>query len=66
MVLFASGAGAQEVNAVRVANGKSALEFAIAQDVDSPTERGYMDIIVVLSDRKLSASDIADAQRSRR
>lgn len=64
MLLFASVAAAQEVNGVLVANGKSApLKFAVAQEVDSTTEKGYMDIIVVLSDRKLAASEIHDVQR---
>jgi len=64
ILLVASAAGAQEVNGVLVANGKSAtLKFAVAQEVDSATEKGYMDIIVVLSDRKLAAGEIHDVQR---
>lgn len=64
MLLFASIAGAQDVNGVLIANGKSAaLKFAVAQEVDSATEKGYMDIIVALSDRKLGANEIHDVQR---
>ena len=55
---------AQDVKGTLTANGKSAeLKYAIAQEVDSKTEKGYMDVIVVLSDRKLSASDARDTER---
>ena len=58
MALFAGIAAAQEVSGTLTANGKStALKHAVAQEVDSTTEKGYMDVIVVLSDRKLSAAD---------
>jgi len=47
-----------------VANGKSAdLKFAIAQEVDSSTEKGYMDVVVVLSDRKLAPADARNTER---
>jgi hypothetical protein len=47
-----------------VANGKSAvLKYAVAQEVDSALEKGYMDVIVVLSDRKLGAADARDIER---
>jgi hypothetical protein len=61
----ASGAAfSQEVKGSLTANGKTAeLRYAIAQEVDSKTEKGYMDVIVVLSDRKLSASDARDTER---
>ena len=63
-LLFASVATAQEVNGSLVANGKSAvLKYAVAQEVDSTTEKGYMDVIVVLSDRKLSAADARNIER---
>lgn len=55
---------AQEVNGSLMANGKSAaLQYAVAQEVDSTTEKGYMDVIVVLSDRKLAAADARSIER---
>jgi len=55
---------AQDVKGTLTANGKSAeLKYAIAQEVDSTTEKGYMDVIVVLSDRKLSAADALNTER---
>ena len=61
---FAPASSAQEVNGTLTANGKSAaLKYAIAQEVDSTTEKGYMDVIVVLSDRKLSATEARDTER---
>jgi CBS domain-containing protein len=63
-LLFASAATAQEVNGSLAANGKSAvLKYAIAQEVDSTTEKGYLDVIVVLSDRKIGAADARDVER---
>ena len=63
-LLFASGAAAQEVTGSLVANGKSAvLKYAIAQEVDSTTEKGYLDVIVVLSDRKVAAADALNIER---
>jgi hypothetical protein len=63
-VLAAPSAFAQQVKGTLTANGKSAeLKYAIAQEVDSGTEKGYMDVVVVLSDRKLSAADARDVQR---
>jgi hypothetical protein len=63
-LLFAATAGAQEVTGSIVANGKSAeLKYAVAQEVDSSTEKGYMDVIVVLSDRKLSPGDARNTER---
>src|SRR6185295_15712792 len=42
-LLFAGVAAAQEVSGTLTANGKSAaLKYAIAQEVDSTTENGYM------------------------
>jgi hypothetical protein len=62
--LLASGAFAQDVKGTLTANGKSAeLKYAIAQEIDSTTEKGYMDVIVVLSDRKLSVSDARNTER---
>lgn len=63
-LLFAGVANAQDVNGTLTANGQSAaLKFAIAQEVDSATEQGYLDVIVVLSDRKVSLSDARNAER---
>src|SRR5438034_10963512 len=63
-LLFCSIATAQEVNGSLVANGKSAvLKYAVAQEVDSATEKGYMDVIVVLSDRKLAVPDARNIER---
>jgi len=63
-LLFAGVAAAQEVSGTLTANGKSAaLKYAIAQEVDSTTEKGYMDVIVVLSDRKLGAADAHNVEK---
>lgn len=63
-LLFASAVMAQEVSGSLVANGKSAvLKYAVAQEVDSTTEKGYMDVIVVLSDRRLAAADARNIER---
>ena len=64
MLLCAGFAKAEEVNGSLVANGKSTvLKYAVAQEVDSATEMGYMDVIVVLSDRKLSSADARNVER---
>jgi len=64
LLLAAGTALAQEVNGSLTANGKTgALKFAVAQEVDSKTEKGYMDVIVVLSDRKLRPADARDSER---
>ena len=61
---FAGIATAEEVNGSLMANGQSAaLKFAVAQEVDSATENGYMDVIVVLSDRKLGVADARNVER---
>lgn len=63
-LLFANIAAAQDVNGSLVVNGQSAaLKFAVAQEVDSATEKGYMDVIVVLSDRKLGLTDARNVER---
>jgi hypothetical protein len=63
-LFFASIATAQEVNGSLLVNGQSAaLKFAVAQEVDSATEKGYMDVIVVLSDRKLGVADARNVER---
>ncbi|CAG0999715.1 hypothetical protein BURK1_02771 [Burkholderiales bacterium] len=52
---------AQEAKGALVANGKTAtLTHAIAIEVDSTTEPGFLDVVVVLSDRKLSAAQARD------
>ena len=59
-LVLADVAFAQDVKGSLVANGRSSeLRHAIAQEIDSATEKGYMDVIVVLSDRKLDAADRA-------
>ena len=64
LLLAAGTALAQEVHGSLTANGKTgALTFAVAQEVDSKTEKGYMDVIVVLSDRKLRPADARDSER---
>ncbi len=63
-LLFAGAVMAQEVSGSLVANGKTAaLKYAVAQEVDSTTEKGYMDVIVVLSDRKIAAADARNIER---
>jgi hypothetical protein len=55
---------AQDANGSLAANGKSGvLRYAVAQEVDSATEKGYMDVIVVLSDRKLALADARNMER---
>ena len=65
LALVAAGpASAQDAKGTLTANGKSAeLKYAVAQEVDSTTEKGYMDVIVVLSDRKLSPADARNTER---
>jgi hypothetical protein len=59
---FAAPATAQQAKGTLEANGqRAALTHAIAVEVDSVTEPGYLDVVVVLSDRKLSAADARDA-----
>lgn len=61
-MLATTPALAQQANGTLQANGRSAkLEHAIAVEVDSATEPGYLDVVVVLSDRRLSAAQARDA-----
>ncbi len=61
---FAGIATAQEVAGSLVENGKSTvLKQAVALEVDSATEKGYMAVIVVLSDRKLGGAAARDTER---
>ncbi len=63
-LLFAGASAAQDVRGSLTANGKTAeLRHAIAQEVDSSTEKGYLDVIVVLSDRKLGLADARNVER---
>ncbi|MFO1311464.1 MAG: hypothetical protein U1F41_05295 [Burkholderiales bacterium] len=63
-LLLAASASAQDVKGSLTANGKTGeLRYAIAQEVESGTENGYMDVIVVLSDRKLPAADARNVER---
>jgi hypothetical protein len=63
--LMLSGAAvAQEASGSLTANGKtSALKFAVAQEVDSATEPGFMDVIVLLTDRNVKHSDARNVER---
>jgi hypothetical protein len=64
LLALAGPASAQDARGSLTANGKTAeLRYAIAQEVDSATEKGYLDVVVVLSDRKLSAADARSTDR---
>lgn len=55
------------VSGALAVNGKETkLTFAEALEVDSNTEPGYMDVVVVLADRPLSAADILRTERMER
>lgn len=55
---------AQQASGTFEANGQSAaLRHAVAHEVDSQTEPGYMDVLIVLSDRPLAAVDARDPER---
>jgi len=52
--LCAPAAMAQSAKGSLTANGQTApLAHALAWEIDSTTEKGYLDVVVVLSDRKL-------------
>ena len=60
-VVFATAAGAQTARGALVANGQRAdLGHAIAVEIDSTTEPGYLDVVVVASDRPLTAAQARD------
>ncbi len=62
LVLTAPGVLAQDAGGTLVANGKTAsLRHAIAVEVDSVAEPGYLDVVVVVSDRKLTPAQARDA-----
>jgi hypothetical protein len=64
LLAFAGVAAAQDVKGSLTANGKSAaLTHALAREVDSTLEKGYMDVVVVLSDRALAPADARDPDR---
>jgi hypothetical protein len=55
-------AAAQQAKGTLEANGKTAtLTHAIAVEVDSTTEKGYLDVVVVVSDRPVNAAEAKDA-----
>ena len=61
--LVAPGAAAQQAKGSLTANGKTgSFLSAIAVEVDSKTEPGYLDVVVVVSDRKLTAAQARDAE----
>lgn len=64
-LLFCGIVAAQEVvSGSLAANGKSVvLKYAVAQELDSATEKGYMDVLVILSDRKLGAADARNIEQ---
>lgn len=63
-LLCAGTVAAQEVRGTLTANGKTAtLTHALAFEADSTTEKGYLDVVVVLSDRPVAAADAADGER---
>ncbi|HUH92238.1 MAG TPA: hypothetical protein VL742_03710, partial [Casimicrobiaceae bacterium] len=63
-LLLVGVSAAQEVDGSLTANGKSGpLRYAIAQEGDSATEKGYMDGVVVLSDRKLAPAEARNVGR---
>ena len=60
----AAPAVAQQAKGTLEANGKSAaLTHAIAVEVDSATEKGFLDVVVVVSDRPVTAAEAMDAAR---
>ncbi|MFO1309096.1 MAG: hypothetical protein U1F64_11730 [Burkholderiales bacterium] len=62
LALAAPAVLAQNASGTLVANGKTAkLEHAIAVEVDSVAEPGYLDVVVVVSDRKLTPAQARDA-----
>jgi len=61
---FATPALAQQAKGTLEANGKTAtLTHAIAVEVDSATEKGFLDVVVVVSDRPVTASEAMDAAK---
>jgi hypothetical protein len=64
VAIAAAPALAQQAKGTLEANGQAAsLTHAIAVEVDSAAEPGYLDVVVVLSDRPVSAAEAKDASR---
>lgn len=62
LALACASAQAQRAKGTLEANGKTAaLAHAIAVEVDSVTEKGYLDVVVVVSDRPIGAAEAKDA-----
>ncbi len=58
-----SPAGAQEISGSFQANGHEVeLAHVIAIEIDSETEPGYLDILVMLSDRELTEDQVRDKE----
>ena len=54
IMLISQNVMALETKGTLTANGKSsALKYAMAYETESTTEPGYLDVVVVISDRKL-------------
>jgi len=63
LLLVSATVQAQQVSGSFTANGQSAtLTHAIAMEVDSPTEKGYLDVVVVLSNRAITPKLITDVE----
>jgi hypothetical protein len=64
LLAFAGVAAAQDIKCSLTVSGKSAaLTHATAYEVDSTLERGYLDVVVVLSDRALAPAAARDPDR---
>ena len=62
IALASAPALAQQARGTLEANGKSAaLAHAIAVEIDSATEKGYLDVVVIVSDRPVSVAEAKDA-----
>lgn len=60
----AAGAPSGRVDGELVVNGQSArLTHAVALEVDSDTEPGYLDVVVLLSDRPVAPEIAADEEK---
>jgi len=63
-LVVATSAVAQQAKGTLDANGKTAaLAHAIAVEVDSATEKGFLDVVVVVSDRPVTAAEAMDAAK---
>ncbi len=67
LLLFAAAATAQDVEGRMTVNGqKASLAHAAAMEVDSDTEPGYLDVLVVLSSRELTSGQMTDVEELER